>query len=456
MTQIVGGASKRLPFPRLMAFSLGAIPGAMLLMMMGTYLPRFYAGHIGIGLTVLGLTIAAVRLTDLFVDLSLGWAMDKTRTPFGRYKVWFCAALPVVWLGVWKVFNPPVDADVAYLVRWLLFLYVGYSMVALSHAAWGASLSVDYKDRSRIFGWMHGIAVLGSVTLLMSPYWSGGTIKPGAAASFGTIGTVIIIISTVVMGIALLFTPETLATEKKERATLQDYLAVIKTPSMLRLIAADLFLVLGPGTTGPIFIFFVHDAKNFPVEQISTLLVPYVAAGLIGALFWARVAQSLGKHRTVQIACVCYAVTQTALMAIPAGLFWPTFVGMFSVGFSVSAFLLLVRAMVGDVSDQVRLETGKERSGVLFALVTMTQKFGTSMTASIILPILEAVGYNPKDDAINTPGAIWGLEMCYLFAPIVLTLIGGALFFGYKLDAKTHADISAALAERDRLDAQPA
>ena len=50
---------------------------------------------------------------------------------------------------------------------------------------------------------------------------------------------------------------------------------------------------------------------------------------------------------------------------------------------------------------------------------------------------------------MNTPHAIFGLEMCYLFAPIILVFFGGALFFGYKLDATRHAAIREALEARD-------
>jgi Na+/melibiose symporter-like transporter len=118
---------------------------------------------------------------------------------------------------------------------------------------------------------------------------------------------------------------------------------------------------------------------------------------------------------------------------------------MFAVGFCASCFLVLIRAMVADVADQLRLETGQERSGVLYALVTMTQKFGTSITVSIVYPILAAVGYDPKETAVNTPHAIWGLEMCYLFAPIILVLVGGAMFFGYNLTAEKQNAIRADL-----------
>lgn len=443
MSPAAGRPNNRLPFPRLIAFSAGSIPGAMALSMLGVYLPRYYAAHLGISLLALGGAIAAVRLIDLLVDLLLGWLMDKTRTPMGRFKPWYLLGMPVAVLAIYKVFNPPVDAAVHYLLVWYFVLYVAYSMLALSHFAWAGSLSGDYDERSRIFGWLVGVGVLGAVFTNFLPLITGGRVSPASSESVPTIGWIIIVSAVVLMPLAVLLAPERIApVVKKDRLNLKDYLAVVTTPSMLRLVMADLFLVLGPATTGPIYVFFFHDAKGFSLKtQVPILLIPYMAAGVFGAPIWGRLAQRLGKHRTVQVACVCYAITQTVLMAIPARLFWPTFAGMFCVGFCASAFLLLVRAMVADVADQLRLETGQERSGVLYALVTMTQKFGTSITVSIIYPILAAVGYDPKETAHNTAHAIWGLEMCYLFAPILLVLVGGSFFFGYKLTAEKQKQI---------------
>lgn len=451
MTAAHAPPAHRLPLPRLLAFAVGGIPATMLVTMMGVYLPPFYAGRLGISLLAIGGTIATVRLADLGVDLLLGWMMDKTRTRFGRYKPWFALALPVLWVAVYQVFNPPEDADLGYLFLWFLVLYAAYSILMLSHSAWGASLSGDYHERSRVFGWMMGAAVMGSAALQATPLLTRGAIKPGDPASLGVLGLIIIVVASLAIPISLIFGREKVAAVPPKRATLKDYLAVISQPSMVRLVIADLLLTLGPGTTAPIYLFFFHEAKGFSLAHVAILLIPYTAAGVFGAPFWGRVAQKFGKHRTVQIAAVCYAVTQTTLMAIPQNLFWPTFAGMFSVGFCGSAFLLLVRAMVADVADQLRLETGQERSGVLFALVTMTQKFGSSITVSIIYPILAAVGFNPKPGAVNTPHAIWGLEMCYLFAPIVLVLVGATMFFGYRLDARKQAQIRA---ELDALEAR--
>ena len=436
----------RLPFPRLLAFSAGSIPGYLLVGLMGVYLPRFYAGHLGIGLIELGATIAGIRLVDIAIDLALGIAMDKTKTPLGRYRPWYLLGLPVVAFAVFKVFNPPEGAGVPYLLIWYTLLYVAYSLLVLGHSAWAGTLTPNYNERSRIFGWMMGMALAGSVLVNALPILTQGAINPAKSESIPTLGWLVIAAAAIFVPLAVFLTPErSPPVAHKEKLTFRDYSSVVLRPSMLRLVLADLFLTLGPGTTAPMYIFFFHEAKLFSLAQVPTLLIFYVLAGVLGAPLWGRIAQKLGKHRTIQVACVAYAITQAILMALPAGDFWLTAAGMFAVGFTASAFLLLIRAMVADVADELRLDTGRERSGVLFALVTMTQKFGQSITISIVFPILALVGFNAKDGAVNTDHAIWGLEMCYLFAPIVLVIVGGICLFGYPLTAERHAEIRAQL-----------
>jgi Na+/melibiose symporter-like transporter len=448
VTSTSAATSGRLPLPRLLAFSLGSIPAYMMISMLSVYLPPFYAGRMGVTLTTIGATIGLLRLTDLGLDLALGWLMDKTRTPMGRYRPWYLAGLPVLWLAVYKVFNPPVDVDTTYLFAWYILLYVAYSMLVLGHSAWAATISGDYHERSRMFGWMLGVGVFGSSLLQATPILTHGAIRPADPNSIPTIGWIIIAVSTITVIAALLAAPERVPpVNVKDRTTLKDYLAVVTNPSMSRLLAADLFLILGPGASAPIYLFFFHEAKGFALGDVSLLLIPYSAAGILGAPVWARIAQRLGKHRTVQLAGLGYAITQTILMIVPAGLFWPTALSMFSVGFCVAAFIVLIRAMVADVADELRLETGQERSGVLYALVTLTQKLGSSLAVTIIYPILDSVGFVAKPGYHNTPEAIRGLEMCYVFAPIILVVIGSACLIGYKLDAKRQGEIRGALEE---------
>jgi Na+/melibiose symporter-like transporter len=444
------------PLPTLAAFALPGMPLAALVLVFGVYLPRFYVG-LGAGFLAVAGAIATVRFIDIWFDPFIGMAMDRTRTPLGRYRPWLLLGAPIAMFGTWKLLDPAPGAGTSYLILWLLVAYVGVSILTLSIAAWSAILATSYDERSRVYGLTQGLAVIGSVGLLLLPVLTHGKIVLGKAASMPTICMILVVVIPIAALACAGFTPERVAA-KTHRARFgpRAFLGALANPSLFRIVLADLLLTLGPGTTAPLYVYFFHDAKGFTTAEVSVLLIFYIGAGLVGAPFWGRVARRLGKHRTVQVACVVYAVCQTILMALPR--VWPghqfaqvlpTAAGMFSVGFCASAFLLLIRAMVADVVDQVRLARGVDLTSLFFSLVTTTTKVGTVITVVIVFPILKAVGYNGKEGAVNTAAAIRGLEMCYLFAPIILVFFGGALFFGYKLDAKSHSAIREALDARE-------
>jgi Na+/melibiose symporter-like transporter len=220
---------------------------------------------------------------------------------------------------------------------------------------------------------------------------------------------------------------------------------------MLRIMCADMFCTLGPAITAPLYLFFFEQARGYTPVQANYLLLFYIVAGLFGPAFWARVARRFGKHQSIRIASVCYVAAQSALLMLPKAHVYPMMAAMFSVGFVASAFAFLVRAMVADVSDEVRLETGKDRTGLLYALVTSTNKIGGTISVGVAYAILPLFGFNPTEGALNTTEAIWGLQACYLVPPVVCVLIGGFAMWGYKLDEKRHAEVRLALSASDAI-----
>jgi Na+/melibiose symporter-like transporter len=443
------GPPSRTSLPTVFAFGSLGVPMAALAVVAGVYLPRYYVS-LGLSFLTVAAAIPLVRAIDILFDPLVSLAMDRTKTPLGRYRPWVIVGTPIVMFATWRLLAPQGALTTAYLIVWLLVFAAGSSMVLLGLAAWTAKLATSYNDRSRVYGWTTGMAVVGSVAILLLPLFTHGRVVLGQAKSMPMIGLILVIAIPIALLICVIFTPDRIAAAAaRPRFSLADMGSAISRPAMIRIIAADLLLTLGPGTTAPLYVYFFHDAKGFSVANVGFLLIFYIGAGLLGAPLWGRLAQKFSKHRTVQIACVAYAVFQTTLMMIPKGLLLPTAIGMFAVGFCASAFLVLVRSMVADITDEVRLERGQDLTSLIFSMVTTTTKIGGTITVLIVFPILAAVGYNGKEGVLNTPHAIFGLEMCYLFAPIILVWFGGAMFFGYKLDSKRHAEIRAQLEERD-------
>ena len=443
----------RLSSARLIAFSQpGLIVGA-LAVAISVHLPRYFAAHFGMGLAAVGGIFMLVRVIDCGFDPLIGLVMDRTQTRVGRYRVWLMLGAPVIAAGVFMLFIPQGTVTGRYLFFWLLVYYIGYSLITLSHASWGSVVAGRYNERSRVFGAIQIVSTIGATLILVIPSLMGAAAEKSGANVRG-MGWAIVIVVPIAVALAALATPERAVSDSShERFGLKDYLDMILRPDMLRIIIADFCLTLGPGWMSALYLFYFHDARGFAAPSANLLLLIYIGAGVLGAIVMSRVAMKIGKHRTLQVAAAGYSIGLLSLVFAPKGAFLIAAVPMFVLGFLASSFTMLDRAMVADVGDAVRLEQGKQRVSLLYAMITSSQKIATALSIGLSFTVLAAVGFNPKEGAVNTPSAVLGLELVYLITPVVFVMIGAACYFGYKLDHKRHAEIRGQL---DAMDARAA
>ena len=433
------------------AFSATGLMYGALATPLTVYLPNYYASHLGMAIGAVGAIFVLIKLLDIAFDPMMGMLMDRTRTPVGRYRFWLLISAPLLMLGGFMAFMAPKGVGSGYLAAWLAVLYAGYSLVILAPAAWGASLARGYHERSRIFSWVQFVGVAGAVAILLLPSIVIARLHGDQALGVHVMGWFIVIAAPITTAIACLGTPEPLPPRapKGSNVTFKDYLTLARRPNMIRLIACDFALSFGPGFTAPLYLFFFQQARGYTPAQANILLLLYIMAGLVGAPTWGWIARRLGKQRTLMSATVLYAFAQWLLMALPKATVPLMAPGMFTAGFIASAFVFLVRAMVADVGDEVRLETGKDRTGMLYAFVTSTLKIGAALAVGVTYTILSRIGFDARPGAVNTASAIHGLELCYVFVPIVMGLVGGLVLVGYKLDSRRHGEIRSALEVRD-------
>jgi GPH family glycoside/pentoside/hexuronide:cation symporter len=110
---------------------------------------------------------------------------------------------------------------------------------------------------------------------------------------------------------------------------------------------------------------------------------------------------------------------------------------------------MMVQAMLADVGDEIRLVQGKQRMSLVFAVNTLAQKIAAAGAIVLTFPLLQALGFNPAEGAVNTPAAIHNLDLAFLIGPIVFVMLGGACVIGWRLDAAQHGLIRAQLQARD-------
>ncbi|MEO8114571.1 MAG: MFS transporter [Phenylobacterium sp.] len=441
----------RLTLPTILTFCATSVPVTALVVAITVHLPAYFAASIGVPLVAVGAAFAFCRTIDIPVEPMLGILMDRTRTRWGRFRLWTVIGGPLLMGGLFMLLGAQEGVGTGYLIGWLLVMYLGLSILLLSHVAWGATLARSYADRARIFGIMGGVGVLGAVMVLTVPIVMEGLGHTDAEGVRAMVWS-IILITPLAIGLVIWRTPETIAPDvpgQKFRA--RDYLELITHPSMWRILLADLCLTLGPGWMAALFLFFSHDRMGFTTGQANLLLMTYIVAGLLGAPTSAWVATKIGKHRAAMLASAIYSAALVTLLFLPRGNVWASIPTNFITGFVAAGFTALIRAMVADVADDIRLTQGKERSGVLYSLTTSTSKIGLAAAVFITYRLLAQVGYHPKLGPANTPEAIHGLTMAFTIGPITFLALGAACFIGYSLTAERATDIRRQLEARDAL-----
>ena len=134
----------------LFAYSLPGLPIAAMGLPIAVYLPPFYAVEVGLGWFAVGAIFAAARFFDVVLDPIMGVLTDRTKTRWGRRRVWMVAAVPIMVIAAYLVFIPPAGVSSMFVVAALVMLYVGWTMLTVTHLAWGGELTGDYHERSRI------------------------------------------------------------------------------------------------------------------------------------------------------------------------------------------------------------------------------------------------------------------------------------------------------------------
>ena len=151
----------------------------------------------------------------------------------------------------------------------------------------------------------------------------------------------------------------------------------------------------------------------------------------LGVLLWWLGAMAAGP--------AAYATFET-VMGSPLGM-----VVLVLAGLPYSAAPLLVRSMMADIGDEERLQSGVDKTGLLYAIVTGTVKLGYALAVGVFI-VLGWMGFDPKTQTPAGDAALIGL---YAFAPAGLGLLVAAIMLRYPLDANRVAEIQRQLAARD-------
>lgn len=446
------------------------------------WIPAHYAGELGLSLATVGTILMLARLTDVITDPIMGEISDRWRTRIGRRRPWLLIGSPVMMFGVYKLFIPDEGVGVVYFLVWLSVFFLGSTMIGLPHRAWGAELSPDYHQRSRVtagreFYVLIGLMLAAAVPMIIEIRADGGasvgevftTLWNDAVGAFtgdfrdkkivdratltgpvlAGLAWSIVFLLPVCSAVVLLFVKEPKAILNEKRPSFREGLKLVrKNGPMMRVLIIALLVYFGESFRNAVSLFFIRDIVGVPT--IGAAYFFYFVAGLGAIPFWLWLGRTIGKHRAFIGTLVTVACVSTANLFLGYGDYLPFFLLFVIKGFCFGGLQFLPVAMLADVIDVDAARSGGRRAGTYFAFLGFTEKIAIAFGTGISLNIVGLLGFDPSGGvAASTEAGVLSLRLVYCLGPVLFYGLALRLIWNYPLTPVRHARLRASIERRE-------
>jgi GPH family glycoside/pentoside/hexuronide:cation symporter len=441
---------KRLKNSTLFSYGLSDFPVMFATMPMMLYLNFVYSAEYGLDLIDMGTMMLGARVFDLITDPLVGYLSDHTKTRWGRRRPWMVASLPFLMLGLYNVLIPSEGADLWYLFTWLMVLWLGWTMLMIPYYAWGAELTTDYDERSRVTGWRAAMGSVGQLVAISFPvimttfFYSIGLLEVMELTAY-----VALVLTPLCVGYTVWKVDEK-PNQNAPAMQLFDGLKVMfKNGSFLWLVIAFMISSLGVAVLMPMNAFYVTAVLQAPQAMVPFLMFFGSFFGLAGIPFWIAMSKRYGKHRAWIGGFLLVGAFSPMYLFLGPGDFW--FMVPFAAisAFGTGSFIALPNSMKADVIDIDTARTGENRAAQYFSAWSLATKGAGSFGATLGLWSLGWIGFDASQGMMNSPEAIQGLKYVYTFLPTSIFILAGIVIWRYPITKARQTRIRAAIDRRD-------
>ncbi len=437
--------TEKLPLRVKLSYGAPSFAGAGMAIPVAIHLTIFYSDVILIPLGLIALVKALARAFDALTDPLMGWLTDSVRTRWGRRRPWILFGAPAGALAFYLMFSPPEYLSTANAAAWFATTYICYylfhTVYIIPHYGLGPELTLDYNERSLLFGFREGFVVLGTLVAAVAPPIFIGVLG-GAREGYSGFAA---LLAVLLVGLYV-----NLVVQIRERPDFVARAPNPLVPGLRRVFRNRAFRILLmvyltgaitgaiPGLMMPYFTKYVLQPEN-PHLWLAIFLAVYFGAGFLFLPVWIWLARRFEK-KPVWLASFFPGITGSgALFFMGPGDIWPTFFVLIWAGAAFGAGLFLGPAMQADVIDYDELYTGKRREAQYGALWSIMQKFVVIPSMSIPLAILATVGYLPN--VPQTEEVRFAISAIFGLGPATTATIALCLGLLYPISRSVHRKI---------------
>lgn len=402
-----------------------------------SFLLFFYTNYAHLNAGIVGTIFLVCKVMDAGTDLIMGHIIDRTRSPKGQARVWFFRACIPYAIATILLFCVPAGIPdfgkyVYVFITYTLYNCIFFTAIAVSWTSMNTLLTQSSSERG-VLG-VIGNLFANSALLIVT------AITMNLVNRFGNDQRAWIIVVGIYTIISLVLhlccyagTTERCAAEKDDEViSLKD--------SLKSLIHNKYWLMFA--------LFFIGDKMfqgvyNSSVAYYSNyVLNSETAVGLINGAFYgvtvfmliigAPIIKKLGKGR-----CFFIGTITMCIGVLSAFFIGPNLTGQFIAslikGLGSGFVSCALNGMGSDTVDYGEWKTGIRTTGAAWSVASFASKLGAGLGSAIMGWILSFTGFDASL-AQQSSSALTGINMCFIWIPLVFYVIMMVTASQYRLD----------------------
>jgi len=438
--------------PRMTKFNygMGDFGNNIVWHMLGMWLAYFYTDIYGLHATHVGTMYLVLRIFDAITDPLVGFWVDRTRSKYGSCRPFILyGTIPLALSFTMLFYVPDLDETGKLIYAYVSFglLTLTYTIVNVPFSAMAGFLSRDSDERTLLQSYRFGLGMLASVfvsytTLYLVEFFGEGDQQYGF---FLTAAVFSLLIMTCLyycfFTVKERYQPEELSINEQGIKSLAiDIKQAFSNRQLVILFLANIIFFITLTLKGTTAVYYVNHVMTDAREQLTLFMTLGTIGATLGAALSAIMWTRFDKVRAYKILMfVC-----SLLSAIPYWLPGTAFISIMSLGVIASFLSLsmvpLIWSMLSDVVDYHKTITGKNLSGLFFALFLFTLKVGLGVGGAVSLWVLGATGYEAATE-LQSSEVVESINFISTFLPGILFVVAGIIMMFYQLDQTKREEI---------------
>ena len=386
-------------------YALGdAAAGGITWKVMSIAFPLFFTNVFGLTIADTATLMLIARMFDVVTDPLMGTLADRTQSRWGTYRPWLIfGAVPLGLVFALMLYTPdfgPTGKRIWAYTLYLLMMVV-YTAVNVPYGSLLGVMTEDDNEKNQFSAFrMVGAYAMGFVTLLSFPYLQklvGGTPQHQYAV-LGALFGLIAAAGTLACG---LLTRERHKPVRADKFSLKPFADLFRNRPWVILtfigISMNFFNGFRYAVAGYLFEYCLHGDVT-----VSGLIINYtvfMTFGELTCMVFGGVSPAftrwVGSKRMAFIwaSAICVVVS-VLFFFIPMNpkYIWMMVAAVVLTSVGIGLYSPLLWSMYADVADYATEKNGSSSTGLIFSSGTMSQKFGTAISGSLVALFLGLAG----------------------------------------------------------------